>query len=45
MKKKTKKDLGKDILAEVTKEMARPRVAMSAREPSLFRIALVKTGK
>ena len=30
-KKKTKKELHKDTLAEVTKEMAKPRVAMSAR--------------
>jgi hypothetical protein len=34
MTKKTKKQLDKDTLAEVTKEMAKPRVAMSAREPS-----------
>jgi hypothetical protein len=38
MTKKTKKQLDKDTLAEVTKEMAKPRVAMSAREPSaMFR--------
>jgi hypothetical protein len=38
MKKKTKKQVDKDTLAEITKEMARPRVAMSAREPSpMFR--------
>jgi hypothetical protein len=30
--KKTKKQSDKDTLAEVTKEMAKPRVAMSARE-------------
>jgi hypothetical protein len=37
MKKKTKKS-DKDTLAEVTKEMAKPRVAMSARESSpMFR--------
>jgi hypothetical protein len=29
--RKTKKELEKDTLAEVTKEMAKPRVAMSAR--------------
>jgi hypothetical protein len=29
---KTKKQSDKDTLAEVTKEMAKPRVAMSARE-------------
>jgi hypothetical protein len=33
-KNKTKKQSDKDTLAEVTKEMAKPRVAMSAREPS-----------
>jgi hypothetical protein len=33
-KTKTKKQSDKDTLAEVIKEMARPRVAMSAREPS-----------
>ena len=33
-KKKTKKQSDKDTLAEVTKEMAKPRVAMSAREHS-----------
>ena len=33
-KKKTKKQSPKAILAEVTKEMAKPRVAMSAREHS-----------
>jgi hypothetical protein len=38
MKKKTKKQSDKDTLAEVTKEMAKPRVAKSAREPStMFR--------
>jgi hypothetical protein len=31
-KTKTKKQSAKDTLAEVTKEMAKPRVAMSARE-------------
>jgi hypothetical protein len=31
-KTKTKKQLGQDTLAEVTLEMAKPRVAMSARE-------------
>jgi len=31
-KKKTKKQSAKATLAEVTKEMAKPRVAMSARE-------------
>jgi hypothetical protein len=31
-KKKTKKQAGKTILSEVIKEMAKPRVAMSARE-------------
>jgi hypothetical protein len=31
MKKKTKKQSDKDTLAEVTKEMAKPRVAASAR--------------
>jgi hypothetical protein len=31
MKKKTKKQLDKEIIAEVTKEMAKPRVAASAR--------------
>jgi hypothetical protein len=30
-KNKTKKQKDKDTLAEVTKEMAKPRVAMSAR--------------
>jgi len=33
-KKKTKKQSAKATLAEVTKEMAKPRVAMSAREQS-----------
>ena len=33
-KTKTKKQSPKAILAEVTKEMAKPRVAMSAREHS-----------
>jgi len=33
-KKKTKKQSDKDTLAEVTKKMAKPRVAMSAREGS-----------
>jgi hypothetical protein len=33
-KNKTKKQSDKDTLAEVIKEMAKPRVAMSAREPS-----------
>jgi hypothetical protein len=33
-KNKTKKQSDKDTLAEVTKEMAKPRVAMSAREHS-----------
>jgi hypothetical protein len=32
MKKKTKKQLDKEIIAQVTKEMAKPRVAKSARE-------------
>jgi hypothetical protein len=46
MQKKTKKQLDDDTLAEVTKEMAKPRVAMSAREPSMFRNeAVVKTEK
>ena len=31
-KKKTNKQSDKDTLAEVTKEMAKPRVAMSARK-------------
>jgi hypothetical protein len=31
MKKKTKKQLDKEIIAEVTEEMAKPRVAASAR--------------
>jgi hypothetical protein len=31
-KRKTKKQSAKEILAEVMKEMAKPRVAMSARE-------------
>jgi hypothetical protein len=31
-KTKTKKQSDQDTLAEVTKEMAKPRVAMSARE-------------
>jgi len=31
MQKKTKKQLDKETLAEVTKEMAKPRVAASAR--------------
>jgi hypothetical protein len=31
MKKKTKKQSDKDTLAEVAKEMAKPRVAKSAR--------------
>ena len=31
-KKKTKKQSAKETLAEVMKEMAKPRVAMSARE-------------
>ena len=31
-KKKTKKQSAKETLAEVIKEMAKPRVAMSARE-------------
>jgi hypothetical protein len=34
---KTKKQLNKDTLAEVTLEMAKPRVAMSAREPDAAR--------
>jgi hypothetical protein len=43
-KKKTKKQLDKDTLAEVTKEMAKPRVAMSAREYShILRDELVKS--
>jgi hypothetical protein len=33
-KRRTKKQLAKATLAEVTKEMAKPRVAMSAREHS-----------
>ena len=33
-KKKTKKQSDKDTLAEVTKEMAKPMVAASAREHS-----------
>jgi hypothetical protein len=33
-KKKTKKQSAKATLAEVVKEMAKPRVAMSAREYS-----------
>ena len=33
-KTKTKKQSDQDTLAEVTLEMAKPRVAMSAREPS-----------
>jgi hypothetical protein len=36
-KKKTKKQSPKATLAEVTKEMAKPRVAMSARERSYIR--------
>jgi hypothetical protein len=36
-RKKTKALSAKATLAEVTKEMAKPRVAMSAREPSTFR--------
>lgn len=32
MKKKAKKRLGKATLARVKKEMAKPRLAMSARE-------------
>jgi hypothetical protein len=32
-KTKTKKQSDKDTLAEVTLEMAKPRVAMSAKEP------------
>ena len=37
-KKKTKKQSAQATLAEVIKEMARPRVAMSAREHShIFR--------
>jgi len=35
-KKKTKKQSAKATLAEVVKEMAKPRVAMSARELSPF---------
>ena len=31
-KEKTKQQSDKDILAEVTREMAKPRVAMSARK-------------
>jgi hypothetical protein len=33
-KNKTEKQSDKDTLAEVTKEMAKPRVALSAREDS-----------
>jgi hypothetical protein len=33
-KRKTKKQVARETLAEVTKEMAQPRVAMSAREHS-----------
>lgn len=36
-KKKTKKQSDKETLAEVTKEMAKLRVAMSAREGSDIR--------
>jgi len=37
-KKKIKKQSAKATLAEVTREMAKPRVARSAREPShIFR--------
>jgi hypothetical protein len=37
-KRKTKKQSAKETLAEVTKEMAKPRVARSAREHShIFR--------
>ena len=35
-KKKTKKQSAKATLAEVVKEMAKPRVAVSAREQSPF---------
>jgi TolA-binding protein len=35
-KKKSKKQSAKATLAEVVKEMAKPRVAMSAREHSHF---------
>jgi len=35
MKKKAKKELGKAILASVKKEMAKPRMATSAREAEI----------
>jgi hypothetical protein len=35
-KKKTKKQSAEAILAEVTNEMAKPRVAMSARKQVVF---------
>ena len=36
-KRKTRKQSAKETLAEVIKEMAKPRVVMSAREYSVFR--------
>jgi len=48
MKKKAKKKLGEAALASVKKEMAKPRLAMSAREGEINqaagRMALVKRG-
>jgi hypothetical protein len=48
MKKKTKKEFGEATLASVKKEMAKPRLAMSAREREIEqaagRIAPVKRG-
>jgi hypothetical protein len=48
MKKKAKKESGEATLAGVKKEMAKPRLAMSAREgeinPAAGRIVPVKRG-
>ncbi len=48
MKKKTKKEFGEATLASVKKEMAKPRLAMSAREGEINlaagQMAAVKRG-
>jgi hypothetical protein len=48
MKKKAKKKLGRSTLASVKREMAKPRMATSAREAEIDigggRMALVKRG-
>jgi hypothetical protein len=39
MKKKAKREFGEATLASVKKEMAKPRMAKSAREPEVSRVA------